>query len=741
MASGIIYGNTVNHWRSYCKWSDSQTETSFTMTVTMGMQSIGWGINVNGISAEAYIGAQTNESTGNSFYSGTGATVSKDLVTKSYTVYKKESKYTVIAGGWVQNSSGYLNGTSRVDTTWSIPALKSYTISYNANGGSGAPGSKTKYYGKNITLSSTKPTRTGYTFNYWSSVFSGVTEIFLPGGTYTKNSDATLYANWTPNTYTVTYNANGGSGAPAAQTKTYGQTLTLSSTVPTRTNYNFKGWATSATGAVAYQPGANYTANAAVTLYAIWEIAYIAPTITNVAVDRCNSAGTIADDGTYLKVSFSYKLDSTYSGGMDYIQLGYKLSSAGSYTNLSKYTPTAMGGSFSQVIGGGLIDTEYPYDVQIIVKDHKGSSTVTRSVGAMSYIIDFSPQGGVGVGTPAPNSKEFQVATPLITTTRLTGFMNRGYHGNDTTWYWKTLAQAQVTTSDLGGGGSITVRGVLGGYGGSTSGTVDITVAIREPSATTVIVDKFGPALFNNGCAAIIFKIDSSGYLTLYLATCGYYSYNLFVEADRQVDIIDSGWFTGEPAGTTLINTRYVKTDQFGGYPLKTEKLNGFYGIALPDKTRNDWVRSTQSGFIPYQSGKPSNSSLGTETWVWKSIWVNNLYWTGSGLKGRVMKQIWSGTWSSGSITVSELPYYNVFALEAYVNSAYHKMFTGVITSSRNGISFGVLGGSLSGTEIYALNVEVSGTSFNVTRNTWFNPATGTYPSNAIKIVKIFGVL
>lgn len=82
-----------------------------------------------------------------------------------------------------------------------------------------------------------------------------------------------------------------------------------------------------------------------------------------------------------------------------------------------------------------------------------------------------------------------------------------------------------------------------------------------------------------------------------------------------------------------------------------------------------------------------------------------------------------------------------MFTLEAYVNSAYHKMFIGVITPSRNSIAFGVLGGSTAGTEIYALNVEVSGTSFNVTRNTWFNPNGGVYTNNAIKIVKIFGVL
>lgn len=76
----------------------------------------------------------------------------------------------------------------------------------------------------------------------------------------------------TSTTYTISYNANGGSGAPAAQTKTHGVALTLSSTVPTRDGYTFKGWATSSTGAVAYAPGASFTANANTVLYAVWEV-------------------------------------------------------------------------------------------------------------------------------------------------------------------------------------------------------------------------------------------------------------------------------------------------------------------------------------------------------------------------------------------------------------------------------------------------------------------------------------
>ena len=84
-----------------------------------------------------------------------------------------------------------------------------------------------------------------------------------------------------PKMYTVSYDANGGTGAPAAQTKTHGTTLTLSSTKPTRTGYTFLGWASSKTATSAqYQPGGSYTANAEVTLYAVWEANTPTPTPT-----------------------------------------------------------------------------------------------------------------------------------------------------------------------------------------------------------------------------------------------------------------------------------------------------------------------------------------------------------------------------------------------------------------------------------------------------------------------------
>lgn len=315
--------------------------------------------------------------------------------------------------------------SSRILTLYAQWEANRYTISYDANGGSGAPSSQTKIYGTALTLSSTKPTRTsstatitttlnyngngtsngsksttkttsytfknwntnssgtgtsynagasytanaaatlyaqwttnnptyssftlptptwtGHTFNGWYTASSGGTKVGNGGVSYSPTSSGTIYAQWTADTYTVSYNANGGSGAPSNQTKTYGVALTLSSTKPTKSsdvstitttfktdssttystitsdktiNYSFKNWNTSSNGSgTSYSSGGSYTANAAVTLYAQYDsstsyesFSLDKPTLTNfefIGWYSAASGGTLIwnGEGTYQPTS------------------------------------------------------------------------------------------------------------------------------------------------------------------------------------------------------------------------------------------------------------------------------------------------------------------------------------------------------------------------------------------------------------------------------------------------------
>lgn len=294
-----------------------------------------------------------------------------------------------------------VGATMYASTTLSVPTLPSYTVSYNANGGSGAPSSQTKWYGKTLTLSSTKPTRTGYTFQGWATSASG-SVAYASGASYTANAAVTLYAVWKANTYTVKFDANGGTGAPANQTKTYGVALTLSSTKPTRANYNFLGWGTSASATtVSYAAGASYTANAGATLYAVWGLAYIKPRITNLsAVRGTYDSGTFTEDtgGTYMRLVFSYECDLN----TDTVYTIYITNVNGEQVYTTQRFLSAYSGTETAYIDISALSSEASYTVKLVVDDTGGSTTTVTTLGGTVFAWDaLGGGGGIAFGKPA----------------------------------------------------------------------------------------------------------------------------------------------------------------------------------------------------------------------------------------------------------------------------------------------------------------------------------------------------
>ena len=181
----------------------------------------------------------------------------------------KQNTFTFNEGSTARFKAAY-NGTISIPKT-SVQTKSGYTLKgfyiYKKSLGTNA-----RYYTNQGTWNTIVQTiSNGYSY-----------KLYKPGSTY-KLSSAWIdsYNKYTTSyvlvpvwektkTYTISYNANGGSGAPSSQTKTSGTALTLSSQRPSRSNYVFMGWSTSSTGSVVYAPGATYTADANVTLYAVW---------------------------------------------------------------------------------------------------------------------------------------------------------------------------------------------------------------------------------------------------------------------------------------------------------------------------------------------------------------------------------------------------------------------------------------------------------------------------------------
>lgn len=338
-------------------------------------------------------------------YTGTynidGVSSTKTIRTGTLNVAKDTTSKTInfsVSFDFNLTWSGVYGGTKTASGSLSVSAKTKYTISYNANGGTGAPSSQSKWYGQAITLSTTKPTRVGYVFQGWGKSATTTTVSYDPGDTYSPNANATLYAVWKIITYTISYDANGGSGKPANQTKTYGKTLTLSSTIPTRSGYTFLGWSTSSTAtSETWKAGGSYTVNASDVLYAVWKLAYSKPKISNYTVNRCDADG-VADDGangpTYAHVKFKWSTTN------DVIKIEIFASSSEG-TVSQEVSASGKSGSVDVILAFTL-SAEVTWDIKVTVTDSGGSTSSYKSL--PGFIIPFDVlNGGEGVsfGKPA----------------------------------------------------------------------------------------------------------------------------------------------------------------------------------------------------------------------------------------------------------------------------------------------------------------------------------------------------
>ena len=267
----------------------------------LGYNVVGWNTNTNATTSSWNANTNKNNVNGTyypivkakavqvTFHRNTSA---KDATTviKTFTYGKSGQKFN--DNGWTNTGhtmTGWeerqpdkvknYNVNAEVKDTWidsrapkidlyAVWSPNTYTISYNANGGSGAPTAQTKTYGTDLTLTTSKPTRSGYTFNGWNTKSDGSGTNYSAGGKFTTNANTTLYAKWKQNTFTLRYNDNMGSGC-STKTKTITPGNKLGTLCrPTRSGYwYFNGW---------YYDGKKYTAstvfngNSDITLVASW---------------------------------------------------------------------------------------------------------------------------------------------------------------------------------------------------------------------------------------------------------------------------------------------------------------------------------------------------------------------------------------------------------------------------------------------------------------------------------------
>ena len=286
-----VTARTVDKSNNYSESTKDFTINKYTITFNKGIADKIGG-EVSNISKSCYA------------ISGQSCSItSPDIEKKGYTIIGWNTNKNATTSIWNINTSKSISSSA---TYYPILKANIYTITLN-NQGATSSGTKKVYYQYNTTktingttcyyytnsslttclsggYNINKPSKTGYSFKgYYTSTNGSGTNYVNSSGTFINNAyktigDKTLYANWQANTYTITYNANGGSGAPSSQSYTYDPNndtvFYLSSTTPSRSGYTFLGWSLSSTATSAsYSAGQRWGTHNAnnYTLYAVWK--------------------------------------------------------------------------------------------------------------------------------------------------------------------------------------------------------------------------------------------------------------------------------------------------------------------------------------------------------------------------------------------------------------------------------------------------------------------------------------
>lgn len=354
--------------------------------------------------------------------------------------------------GWQLGSSVYSAGSAyTVYGSQAFSAKWGYEISFGLNGGSGAVNKVSGPMGGPTYLpTGAGLSRTGHTFTGWNTSAAGTGTSYTAGCYCTFSASATLYAQWKPNTYTLTFNSNGGS-AVGPVTGVYGATVALAGK-PTRAGHTFLGWLS---GSNSYSASSPYTVSGDKTFTAQWNVNTV-----SVSFNLNNGSGTIplplAVIGTN-QVTMPPQGNITREG---YVFTGWNSNSAGTGAS---YTAGSVPYSFS-------------------------ANTVLFAKWVPAYKISFNLNGGSGKADSVSAAVNSPVYLPTAAGLSLAGYTFGG---------WNTNAAGTGTTYAAGCyctfSASATLYAKWNGVA-ATSITVSPTSLVLAPGAVREVMAKILPA-------------------------------------------------------------------------------------------------------------------------------------------------------------------------------------------------------------------------------------------------------
>ncbi len=288
-------------------------------------------------------------------------------------------------------------------TTDHVRPAETYTVTYNANGANSGtvPTDGDAYLaGDEVTVLGNTGglALNGYAFSGWNTADDGSGTTYLEGATFTMGTgDVTLYATWSQNVHTLSFDANGGSGTMAAQMVAEGATVTLPANTFTYEGYTFVGWATGTGRRAAYTDEEEFTMGTAdVTLYAVWTpTAYTITYSLNGGTNSASNPATYTIESSAIALEAPSRTGYTFSGwysdsGFETQVTGISAGSTGNVTLYAKWTPDSTITATISVPAGGMITLS---DTFTVAKDQTLSVSVSETYASYAWYLDGSALG------------------------------------------------------------------------------------------------------------------------------------------------------------------------------------------------------------------------------------------------------------------------------------------------------------------------------------------------------------
>jgi uncharacterized repeat protein (TIGR02543 family) len=309
---GYTHGETAN-FTLYAIWNADS------LTVTFDVQG-GSSVTAGSVATDAKLTAPTSPTKAGYTFSGWS---------------------TTSTGSVVSFTGGYTHGQTASFTLYAIWAANALTVTYDSQSGTSVSSGTVA---TNATLTApTPPTRAGYTFSGWSTTSSGSVVSFTGGYAHGQTASFTLYAIWSANALTVTYDSKGGTSVTSGTVNT-AASISSAPTAPTRTGYTFSAWsATDGGTAITFPYAHGQTAN--FTLYALWTagslvITYDAKGGSSVSNGSTSSGASISSAPT-APTRTGYTLDGwSLTDGGTVVTFPFTHGQTANFTLYAKWTGT-----------------------------------------------------------------------------------------------------------------------------------------------------------------------------------------------------------------------------------------------------------------------------------------------------------------------------------------------------------------------------------------------------------------